>query len=142
MSLAHIMTTRVVTVQLDDSLHTIRAIFEKTKFHHLIVLENDEVMGVISDRDVLKATSPFIDTLSERYRDRMTLEKKAHQIMTREVLSLKPEDTIVSAIKLFNRHAVSCIPVVDTQNHLKGIVSWRDIMHYVENMVDRKKQGE
>lgn len=140
MSLAHIMTRRVVTVDLDDTLLTIRHIFEKTGFHHLIVLSDDKVAGIISDRDLLKATSPFIDTISERQRDRMTLERKAHQIMTRDVLTLTSSDTIVSAVALFNRNTVSCIPIVNEHNEIEGIVSWRDIMRYVESMVERKKQ--
>ncbi|GGW74982.1 CBS domain-containing protein [Alteromonas halophila] len=141
MAVSNIMTTRVVTVHLDDSLATIQALFEETGFHHLVVVDGQRVEGVISDRDLLKALSPFIDTISERARDRATLERKAHQIMTREVITLEPADTIVSAVALFNRHGISCIPVVDPRRQLQGILSWRDIMRYVETLVSRKKQA-
>lgn len=141
MALSAIMTTRVVTVHLDDALETIRALFEETGFHHLIVVDHRRVVGVISDRDLLRSVSPFIDTISERVRDRATLERKAHQIMSREMVTLQPKDTIVSAVSLFNRHPISCIPIVDENMHLQGIVSWRDIMRYVETLVEKKKQA-
>jgi acetoin utilization protein AcuB len=140
MSLSKIMTCRVVTVQLDDTLHTIKDIFEQTKFHHLVVLNEGKVAGIISDRDLLKATSPFLDTIVERKRDLLTLERKAHQIMTRKLLSLKPTDSIFSAIELFNRHSVSCIPIVNESDEIEGIVSWRDIMRYMEDKVEAKKE--
>lgn len=141
MALSAIMTTRVVTVHLDDTLETIRTLFDETGFHHLIVVDERRVVGVISDRDLLRAASPFIDTISERVRDRATLERKAHQIMSRELVTLQSEDTIVRAVSLFNRHPISCIPVVNDDMHLEGIVSWRDIMRYVETLVEKKKQA-
>lgn len=140
MSLTDIMTTRVVTVLMDDTLNTIRHIFQRTQFHHLIVLESRKVVGVISDRDVLKATSPFLDTLSERPLDKQVLGKKAHQIMTRNVISLTPSHSIFNAITSFNRHSISCIPIVNNENEIKGIITWRDIMRYVEDKVENKKR--
>ncbi|QJR82710.1 CBS domain-containing protein [Alteromonas pelagimontana] len=139
MSLADIMTTRVVTVHLDDNLATVREIFQSTGFHHLLVVENKKLLGIISDRDLLKALSPFLDEVTERSRDRATLERKAHQIMSRELITLTASSSIVSAIALFNRHAISCIPIIDDKHNPVGIVSWRDIMRYVEQMVKAKR---
>lgn len=60
MSVASIMTRKVVTVEMDDTLLTIRMIFQHVKFHHLVVVGNRKPVGVISDRDVLKAVFSFI----------------------------------------------------------------------------------
>ncbi|WP_414830354.1 CBS domain-containing protein [Alteromonas sp. H39] len=140
MSLAQIMTTRVVSVHMDDKLSTLQSLFNATGFHHLLVVHNNELAGIISDRDMLKAISPFIDTISEREKDRATLDRKAHQIMTRDVITANPNDTIVKAVSIFNRHKISCLPVVDKFNRPVGVVSWRDILRYVEDMVNVKKQ--
>jgi acetoin utilization protein AcuB len=53
---------------------------------------------------------------------------------------LKPTDSIFSAIELFNRHSVSCIPIVNESDEIEGIVSWRDIMRYMEDKVEAKKE--
>lgn len=139
MGIAAIMSKRVVSVHLDDSLHTIQELFGATGFHHLLVVENKKLKGIISDRDLLKAISPFLDTIGERSKDRATLDKKAHQIMTREVVTLPHYATIVDAINLFCIHSVSCLPVVDAQLHPIGIVSWRDVMAFVQAKVDAKR---
>jgi acetoin utilization protein AcuB len=78
MNVNEIMTAKVITIGMDDTLGQIQKIFEKHKFHHVLVLEDQELIGVISDRDVFKEISPHVNTLSEDSRARKTLTKKAH----------------------------------------------------------------
>ena len=139
MSIPSVMTRRIVIVHMDDSLALVREIFEASGFHHLLVVEADQLVGIVSDRDYLKAISPFIDTISERIRDRATLERKVHQIMTREVITLKVTDTMVKAISLFNQHKMSCLPVVDEHSKPVGIISWRDIFRYFGASVEKRR---
>jgi acetoin utilization protein AcuB len=128
MSVQNIMTQKIVTVELDDTLATIKEIFDKLKFHHLLVVESEKLIGVVSDRDLLKALSPNIGTMSETFNDLATLNKRVYQIMTRKPMTLHPEAPIGDAVKLFNTHRVSCIPVVDKEFRPIGILSWRDIL--------------
>ena len=52
MSLAGAMTTRLVTVEIDDPLEVVKQIFDSVKFHHLLVVDSaTKLCGVISDRD-------------------------------------------------------------------------------------------
>jgi acetoin utilization protein AcuB len=128
MDLDSIMTRRVVTVEMDDSLRVINSIFTQAKFHHLLVVENKRLMGIISDRDVLTAMSPFIDTLAEQIRDTATLERKAHQIMTREPVTATNETDIAEAVQLMLQERVSCLPVLSEDGRVEGIVTWKDLL--------------
>ena len=128
MNVKQIMSARVVTVELDDKLAILKELFENLKFHHVLVVEDDNLLGVVSDRDLFKALSPNIGTLTESYRDAATLNKRVHQIITRRPVVLNESATIDDAIDLFNTHNISCIPVVDDGNRPVGIVSWRDIL--------------
>jgi len=139
MAITSIMSTRVVSVHMDDSLQSLRELFSATGFHHLVVVHDNTLQGIISDRDLLKASSPFIDTISERARDRALLERKAHQIMIRDVITLSPTDSIYRAIELFNDNKISCLPVVEANRHPVGMVSWRDVMAYMQSRVLSKK---
>ncbi len=131
MKLSRIMSTPVVTVEPDDSLHIVGNIFEHTHFHHLLVIEKRVLVGVLSDRDWLKAISPHLGTASEQQRDLATLNKRVHQIMTRNPITLTPDDSVKEVIEIFDEHAISCIPVVNSDNHPVGIISWRDIIHVI-----------
>jgi acetoin utilization protein AcuB len=129
MTLREIMTTRLVTVEPDDPLESIKQIFDSVKFHHLLVVDSGKkLVGVISDRDLLRALSPYLGTSSENARDLATLKKRAHQIMSRQLHTLAPEATLADAVDLFLNHRVSCIPVVDPGLKPVGIVSWRDVL--------------
>lgn len=127
MRVEKLMTRHLVTVELDDTLRTVQEIFSHAKFHHLLVVEEGRLYGVLSDRDLLKAISPRIATASETEKDRATLNKKVHQIMTRKPVVVKPQDSIHDAIELINKHSVACLPVVDAENRPVGILTWRDI---------------
>ena len=139
MGIANIMSTRVVSVHMDDSLQSLREVFAATGFHHLVVVHDNTLQGIISDRDLMKSISPFVDTLSERLLDRATLDKRAHQIMTREVITLNPSDSVFAAITLFNNHKISCIPIIDGDSHPVGMVSWRDVMKFMQSRVEAKR---
>ena len=128
MSIEKIMTKRIVTIEMEDILATVKDIFDNVKFHHLLVVESDKLIGVISDRDLLKAISPNIGTISQTYRDEATLNKKVYQVMSRKLITLRPKDPIGDAVELFITKDISCIPIVDNESRPVGIITWRDIL--------------
>ncbi|MBW2318683.1 MAG: CBS domain-containing protein [Deltaproteobacteria bacterium] len=130
MSVAKIMTRKVLRVGMDDTLETMHEIFQKHKFHHLLVVEEDELVGVISDRDLLKEVSPFLNTPSEDYRDKQTLRKKAHQIMTRKAISVDGSTTIEDAAKILLKKNISCLPILTPEGKIQGILSWKDLLRF------------
>ena len=131
MGIEKVMTKKIVTVEMDDSLATIKEIFDNTGFHHLLVIESGKLCGVVSDRDLLKSLSPNIGTVAETNKDLASLNKRVHQIMTRKPVVITANAGIYEAVDLFNQHAISCIPVVDDENQPIGIVSWRDILRLI-----------
>ena len=76
----------------------------------------------------MKALSPNIGTMSETDRDRATLNKRAHQVMTRDPVSVRPTTPLAAAATLMLEKKVSCLPVTSDEHRLEGILSWRDIL--------------
>lgn len=113
---------------MDDTLGQIQKIFEKYKIHHLLVVEDEEIIGFISDRDVLKEISPHVDTLSEDSYARQTLKKKAPQIMTRNPITVEPDILVEDAASIMLEKNISCLPVVSSSGNIEGILSWKDIL--------------
>ncbi|MFN0131169.1 MAG: CBS domain-containing protein [Phycisphaerales bacterium] len=125
-----IMTRHVVTVSMDDTLERVQELFKSFKFHHLIVVEHRRVVGVVSDRDLLKSVSPFIGTITEQSRDRFTLHKRVHQVMTRRLVSVTPETTLADASQLMLDGRVNCLPVLDAADECVGVVTMRDLLSW------------
>ena len=129
------MTTKLVTVEMDDSLATVREIFHNTGFHHLLVVEQGELVGVLSDRDLLRHLSPYVGTNFETTRDAATLHKHVHQIMARRPITLGPASELVEVLDKFRQKDVTCLPVVDPDTRrVVGIVTWRDMLKIMSEM--------
>jgi acetoin utilization protein AcuB len=129
MDVGSIMTRRVVSVEMDDRLDVVKTIFDTLKFHHLLVVDSGgKLKGVVSDRDLLKALSPYVGSAAENARDIATLNRRVHQIMSRNLITLPPSASISEAVKLFLEQRISCIPIVDQALKPVGILSWRDVL--------------
>ncbi|WJG09435.1 CBS domain-containing protein [Aliiglaciecola sp. LCG003] len=140
MQIKTIMTPDVVTVTMDDTLAHVKRLFELNSFHHILVVAEAKLVGILSDRDLFKAISPNINTSGETNKDLATLNKRVHQIMTRKLITIDAEKGMFHAIQLFNRHKISCLPVVNSDNKPIGILSWRDILYFIEkNQLERHK---
>lgn len=125
-----IMVTNVICVDMDERLPNVRQIMEKHGFHHLPVTEKGKLVGIISDRDLLRFISPFIDSASEQPRDLETLNHAAHQVMTRQPISVKAETSIEEIVAWFKRADISCLPVINDKEQVIGIISWRDLVNH------------
>jgi len=128
MRVTKLMSKQIITINMDDPLSTVKDIFERQEFHHLLVVADDKLLGVISDRDLFKSLNPKIDSMAATTKDLACLNIKVHQIMTREPIYLSDEATVKSAIEMFNQHKISCIPIINNEGKPVGILSWRDIM--------------
>jgi len=125
-----IMSRDVVCISPDTALMEIRRLLHERGFHHLIVREDNELVGVISDRDMLQAMSPFLDTRSESPRDVRSLERPAAEIMRAPPVTVSPDTPIPEAARSILEHAISCLPVLNGTD-LVGIVTTKDLLrHY------------
>ena len=132
------MTSRVVTVEMDDSLQVIQDVFRRVKYHHLVVVDEGKIVGIIADRDFFKAISPFVGTLSETDRDRATLQKRAHQIMSHYQATVRRSCSIEKATKIMLDRGVSCLPVTNADGTIEGIVTWKDL---VKGLLDEASES-
>ncbi|MDP3590170.1 MAG: CBS domain-containing protein [Methylobacter sp.] len=141
MIVADIMTANPVTVNMDTELSLIKDIFDHVYFHHLLVEDDSDhtFVGVISDRDLLRALSPYIRTAAETLRDKETLTKRAHQIMSRQVDTVTPTTDCNIAVQRMLDADISCLPVVGDDKVILGIVTWKDFLkNYLNQQSPRK----
>ena len=124
-----VMSAKVAVVYPDDTLLTLREVFSKVKFHHMVVVDGSRrVLGVVSDRDVLRTVSPFFGTVNEQTRDTTLMRRPVHQVMTREPICATPEMRMEDAIRFMWGKRISCLPVVDGEFRVIGILTWKDIV--------------
>ena len=129
-TVAEWMTPNPQTVDMDASLRSIRDVMSEHGCHHVLVKEKGRVVGVISDRDVLRSLSPRAD--NERLAttsDLATLDKRAHQIMSRSLTSVAPTSTVSDAAALMLEHGIHCLPVIDEWG-CHGVLTTSDVLRW------------
>ncbi len=129
MNIESIMLTNIKTIGMDHTLAEVKELLEESGLHHIMVVDEDyTLLGVISDRDVIASVSQNIGTINENNKDRETLKKKAHQIMTRNPVTISKGTSVPAAAHRILTTPGSCLPVVDSNNRAIGFVSWKEVM--------------
>jgi acetoin utilization protein AcuB len=140
MAISQIMRRNLVTLDMDDTLADAKGLFDHHDMHHILITDNGKLTGVITDRDLLQHLSPTIGTRKETPHDGFILNKKVHLIMSRDVITASEEITLNEAVLMFYDHKISCIPVINQQDSLIGIITWRDIIKVIAVQYRKKIQ--
>ncbi len=130
MPIKDIMSTKLITVSPDETLGRMKTIIDKLDIHHILVVINDELVGIISDRDILRNISPFKDTGSEAPRDNSILMTKASQVMTKNPTTIHQDGSIREAGKIILEKNIGLLPTVDSEGKLVGVISWKDVLRF------------
>jgi acetoin utilization protein AcuB len=125
-----IMSQNVHCVLPSVTLEELRDIFKQVPYHHLLVAQESELLGIISDRDVLRTSSPFINTTRASDQDQALLQTTAQDIMSTILITVRTDTLIDAAAILLLEHRISCLPVVSNVEAIEGILTWKDMLKY------------
>jgi acetoin utilization protein AcuB len=118
------MKTDVITVSPGDTLLRAGSLLKEHRIHHLPVLEGGELVGILTDTDIRNASleEPTPGATGPPGGDR-----KVGEVMTRDVVTLSPGDTIEDAALILCRNRFEAIPVTEGRR-LVGIVAKADVI--------------
>jgi len=137
------MAIKVITV---DPEETILAAREKMKNHlirHLpVVDEQNRLIGIVTDRDIRSAMPSIVlqDYNSREERNKLAMIK-VKDVMTREVVTVRPSHTIEDVLLLIQSKRVGTLPVVDDDGHVKGIIGVQDLLRAFINVLGIEEPG-
>ncbi|MBV6652913.1 MAG: CBS domain-containing protein [Mameliella sp.] len=129
-TVAQIMSTPVITVGPSDTMSEVQDIFRKHNIHHIPVVKEGKVVGIISKSDyyrLLHGFTLFKTQKSEQYNDAIMRSLLAGEAMTRQVATLAPGDSLEMAVGFFRENLFHALPVVDKEK-LIGIVTTFDLL--------------
>jgi CBS domain-containing protein len=136
MLVKEIMNTNVRTARLDSSVSDVAIVMCFNKISGMPVVDDDEkIIGIISEKDILNGMYPNVTEYMETGRvDFEALEKEYHDLislrvedlMTKNVLTVTPEDPVLRAVSVMCVNRIRRIPVAE-DGKLKGIISMGDV---------------
>jgi CBS domain-containing protein len=122
------MTRRIVTVTEKDALEKLEEGMQRLRFRHLPVVDDEgQLVGLLTHSDIRHAWSSF---LSDREEDRNALigQVPVGRVMQHEVVTVGPNDSLIEAGKLMWEAKIGCLPVVESDGSLVGILTAADFI--------------
>lgn len=131
MKVKELMQTEVFTVRPDDMVDRVFFLLAYEKIRHLPVLQDSEVIGIVSDRDLYKALGPRSRRRSVVRKSGETelyvIPRRVRHIMRRGVITVDPEADSGIAATMMARKKIGALPVVKN-GKLVGIITATDIL--------------
>lgn len=138
------MTPNPVTVKPSDFIETVVQLLEEHRISGLPVVNNeDQVVGIISEADLLIRESPlqpplhftflggiiYFDSPSHFHQQmKKALGMMVQDVMTAKPITTTPETSLVAAAQLMRHKKVNRLPVIDAQQTLTGIITRHDLI--------------
>ncbi len=119
---AEIARKSVVTVSPDATLRDAAKLMKEARIGSLLVVsETGRLLGIITERDIVRAIAEGADPDKALVKDYMTLEP----------ITARSEDSVVSVAHKMIHHGIRHLPVVDEASKLIGVVSIRDVLRHI-----------
>jgi len=135
------MNPNVITVDADDSMLDATKLLKEHNIRHLPVLEKGKLVGVITDRD-LKRASPSDATALEAHELLYLIANiKVREIMTKNPITVPYNFTIEEAAELLLQARISGMPVVDKDGDVIGTITQTDLFKVLISLTGVGKKG-
>jgi CBS domain-containing protein len=118
--LRSIMTTKVITLTPESPLSEARKILLEKRVHHLPVVENKKLVGILTTWDLFK-----MGKAADDYEG-----MKTREVMTTHLATLNPDDHIGAAAEVLKENLFQAVPIVNDALELEGIVTTFDLLGY------------
>ena len=119
------MTRNVFTVGRGDTLRFASHLLHEHRIHQLPVVEGGELVGFVSGTDIRNST--FEETTVSGTGKMVVKNKTVDEVMTREVVTVSPWDTVEDALLIFHKRRLGALPVVEGRK-LAGIITKADVL--------------
>jgi len=114
-------------VDRNDNLLTVEARMATKQLRHLPVLEQGDIVGIVTQRDLFKATMSSAMGYGEKAQQAYLQSVRVKEIMIYPVVTVAPDTSVGTAADLIITKGIGCLPVVDNQQ-LIGIVTKTDLL--------------
>ena len=129
-----VMTPDPVTIGPNHSIGAALARMRRGGFRRLPVVEDDKLVGIITDRDLrLAMNSPFI--MREGWYDSYLMEHiEVRSCMTPDPLAVAADGDLLTAVRLMRKHKFGGVPVLQ-DGKLVGILTETDLLDLLERLL-------
>ena len=133
-----IMSTDLITVTPSATLAEARTLMHDHRIHHIPVMDNDKLVGLLTLTNVLAATDSFLrDPQNRIHANEIVIE----DAMVADVATVDINASLRQAALFIEKHAIGCLPVMDGEK-LVGIITDTDFVAVAINLLEQIEETE
>ncbi|MDD3925013.1 MAG: CBS domain-containing protein [Erysipelotrichaceae bacterium] len=122
------MKTNIVSITKDVTISQALDIFATNDFHRLPVIDkHNHLIGLITEGVIQAHTPSKATSLSIHELNYLLSKTSVDMIMIKDVIVIKPDCLLEEAAEKMMENDISCLPVIDDENSLVGIITQKDI---------------
>ena len=127
MHVREIMATDIEVVDRNDDLLALQERMAAKQLRHLPVLEQGDIVGLVTQRDLFKAAMSSTMGYGEKAQQAYLRSVRVKEIMTSPVVTISPDASVAAAAEMIITKGIGCLPVVDGTT-LVGIITKTDLL--------------
>ena len=127
MHVREIMATDIEIVDRNDDLLALQERMAAKQLRHLPVLEQGDIVGLVTQRDLFKAAMSSVMGYGEKAQQAYLQSVRVKEIMTYPVVTISPDTSVAAAAEMIITKGIGCLPVVDG-TALVGIITKTDLL--------------
>jgi acetoin utilization protein AcuB len=135
------MSKKVITIDENDSMQDAINLTKQHKINMLPVMKKGKLVGIVSDRDLKKASASDATTLDVHELLYLISKIKIKDIMSKKPLTVPFDFTIEETASMLLENNISGAPVVDKDKQLVGVITQADIFKVILSLTGIAKRG-
>ena len=135
------MSKKVVTIDVNDSMQDAMKRMKQNDIRMLPVVKKGKLVGVVTDRDLKRASASDATTLDVHELLYLVSKIKVQDVMTKNAITVPQNYTIEETAEVLLKHKISGVPVVDQNGQLVGTITQTDLFRVLISLTGVGKGG-
>ena len=135
------MSKDIITVNVEDSMQDAGYLLREHNINVLPVMEKGRMVGIVTDRDLKKASPSDATTLDMHELLFLISKIKVRDLMKTPVITIPPDYTVEEAAAILLEKKISGLPVVDDQSRVLGIITRSDLFRVLIALTGLGQKG-
>lgn len=135
MQVRQMMARDVVTLEVETTLDIADDVMTFKRIRHLPVLENEALVGLVTQRDLFRAGLSSILEFRKHAVKEWLAQIQVREVMTQDLVTIGPDAPVDDAVALMIDRKIGCLPVVE-DDKLVGLLSETDCLRYLRRILE------
>lgn len=132
----YVMTKEIVVASTTSKFSQVQKLFLEHNVSHLPVMDGNELVGIISNFDIMRAYAKTVEGARTVSWDHLDDMFTVTDWMTKNPKTFSSKDTIADAAKALTENNFEALPIVD-EDELVGIITTKDLVSYLSQMFEK-----